>query len=91
MALIELPSGVTIDTEGLDADQVESAIKEMQTVQPQLFEAQPTTPSIDLSTASREEIQDYARKLRILGIDPTTMKPAKAGDISDLKLPSVDY
>ena len=91
MALIELPSGVTIDTEGLDADQVESAIKEMQTVQPQLFEAQPTTPSIDLSTASREEIQDYARKLRILGIDPTTMKPAKAGDISDLKLPGVDY
>ena len=91
MALIELPSGVTIDTEGLDADQVESAIKEMQTVQPQLFEAQPATPNIDLSTASKEEIQDYARKLRILGIDPQTMKPAKAGEISDLKLPGVDY
>lgn len=91
MALIELPSGVTIDTEGLDADQVESAINEMRTVQPQLFEAQPATPSIDLSTASKEEIQDYARKLRIAGIDPTTMKPAKAGEISDLKLPGVDY
>ncbi len=91
MALIELPSGVTIDTEGLDADQVESAINEMRAAQPQLFEAQPATPSIDLSTASKEEIQDYARKLRIAGIDPTTMKPAKAGEISDLKLPGVDY
>ena len=89
MALIELPSGVTIDTEGLDADQVESAINEMRAAQPQLFEAQPATPSIDLSTASKEEIQDYARKLRIAGIDPTTMKPAKAGEISDLKLPGV--
>ena len=76
MALIELPSGITIDTEGLEPDQVESVIAEMQTSRPELFE-QPAQPSINLATASKEEIQDYARQLRLAGIDPQTMKPAK--------------
>jgi len=91
MALIELPSGVTIDTEGLGADEVQSVIEQMQTARPELFEAQPVQPSIDLATASKEEIQDYARQLRLAGIDPQTMKPAKAGELKDLKLPGVDY
>ena len=91
MALIELPSGITVDTEGLEPDQVESVIAEMQTSRPELFEAQPVQPSINLATASKEEIQDYARQLRLAGIDPTTMKPAKAGELQDLKLPGVDY
>ena len=91
MALIELPSGVTIDTEGLGADEVQSVIEQMQTARPELFEAQPVQPSIDLATASKEEIQDYARKLRLAGIEPSTMKPAKVGELQDLKLPGVDY
>ena len=91
MALIELPSGVTIDTEGLGADDIESVIKEMQSARPELFEAQPVQPSIDLATASKEEIQDYSRQLKLAGIDPTTMKPAEAGELQDLKLPGVDY
>ena len=52
MALIELPSGITVDTEGLEPDQVESVIAEMQTSRPELFEAQPVQPSINLATAS---------------------------------------
>jgi len=91
MALIELPSGITIDTEGLEPDQVESVIAEMQTSRPELFEEQPAQPSINLATASKEEIQDYARQLRLAGIDPQTMKPAKVGELQDLKLPGVDY
>ena len=91
MALIELPSGVTIDTEGLGADEVQSVIEQMQTARPELFEAQPATPNIDLATASKEEIQDFARKLRIAGIEPSTMQKAKPGELTDLKLPGVDY
>ena len=91
MALIELPSGITLDTEGLEPDQVESIITEMQTSRPELFEEQPAQPSINLATASKEEIQDYARQLRLAGIDPQTMKPAKPGELQDLKLPGVDY
>ena len=91
MALIELPSGVTIDTEGLGADEVQSVIEQMQTARPELFEEQPVQPSIDLATASREEIQDYSRQLKLAGFDPRTMKPAKPGEFQDLKLPGVDY
>ena len=90
MALIELPSGITLDTEGLEPDQVESIITEMQSSRPELFEEQPAQPSINLATASKEEIQDYARQLRLAGIDPQTMKPAKPGELQDLKLPGVD-
>tara|TARA_R100000697_G_scaffold9036_1_gene14673 strand:+ start:299 stop:3625 length:3327 start_codon:yes stop_codon:yes gene_type:complete len=91
MALIELPSGVTIDTEGLGADEVQSVIEQMQTARPELFEEQPVQPSIDLATASKEEIQDYSRQLKLAGFDPRTMKPAKPGELQDLKLPGVDY
>ena len=52
----------------------------------------PKTKKIDLSTATKEEIRDYARSQRLKGIDPKTGKQITEEEfVRTYKEPGVDY
>ncbi len=87
MPIIELPNGQRIDTEGLDASQVTSALTALQKQQPSLF--QEVGPSLDLTTASKEEILEYKRQRDRLNVDPVSGEQLDTTD--SLKDPDVDY
>ena len=87
MPIIELPNGQRIDTEGLDASQVTSALTALQKQQPSLF--QEVGPSLDLTTASKEEILEYKRQRDRLNVDPVIGEQLDTTD--SLKDPDVDY
>jgi len=100
MAVIQLPSGFEIDMGDLDSDSVSTALEDLQTQSPELFvqAEQPTEPSLrkkrdlDLTSASSEEIIDYARNLRAQGINPETLEPLTEEEfVSEYKEPGVDY
>ena len=56
----------------------------------QFFQQKPK--SIDLATASREEIREYARKRRAMGLDPVTGEQLSEDEfIRTYKEPGVDY
>ena len=84
---VETPQGVvSVEIEGEEPTQ-----QEMQEIDEQFFASVPA-PSIDLTTASREEIRDYARAQRLAGISPETGKPITEDEyISNYKEPGVDY
>jgi len=85
--IIELPNGQRIDTEGLDASQVTSTLTALQKQQPSLF--QDVSPSLDLTTASKEEILEYKRQRDRLSVDPVSGEQLDTTD--SLKDPDVDY
>ena len=87
MPIIELPNGQRIDTEGLDASQVTSTLTALQKQQPSLF--QDVSPSLDLTTASKEEILEYKRQRDRLSVDPVSGEQLDTTD--SLKDPDVDY
>ena len=87
MSTIVLPNGQRINTEGLDADQVTTALTQLQQQQPTLF--QDIEPKINLATASREEILEYQRQKSNLGVDPVSGEKLDTTD--SLKDPDVDY
>ena len=87
MPIIELPNGQRIDTEGLDASQVTSTLTALQKQQPSLF--QDVSPSLDLTTASKEEILEYKRQRDRLNVDPVSGEQLDTTD--SLKDPDVDY
>ena len=65
---------------------------EQQAIMRQFAPQQPTAGEINLSTASVEEIQDYARQRRLAGIDPVTGQPLTEDEyVSNYKEPGVDY
>jgi len=87
MPVIELPNGQLLDTEGYSAQEVSTVLQQLQEQSPSLFEAQPTTDiaQVDLATASREEINEYARQRRIAqGLSPTATG-------TDIREENVDY
>ena len=86
MSVIVLPNGQRINTEGLDANQVTSALTELQKQQPTLFTD--IGGEIDLSTASAEEINEFRRRKEELG---GTVTGTKANTADSLKDPDVDY
>ena len=86
MSVIVLPNGQRINTEGLDANQVTSALTELQKQQPTLFTD--IGGEIDLSTASAEEINEFRRRKEELG---GTVTGTKADTADSLKDPDVDY
>ena len=52
----------------------------------------PKTKKIDLSTATKEEIRDYARSQRLKGVDPKTGKQITEEEfVRTYKEPGVDY
>ena len=87
MPIIELPNGQRIDTEGLDATQITSTLTALQKQQPSLF--QDVSPSLDLTTASKEEILEYKRQKDRLNVDPVSGEQLDTTD--SLKDPDVDY
>jgi len=86
MSVIVLPNGQRINTEGLNANQVTSALTELQKQQPTLFTD--IGGEIDLSTASAEEINEFRRRKEELG---GTVTGTKANTADSLKDPDVDY
>tara|TARA_R100000231_G_scaffold137655_2_gene114382 strand:+ start:1299 stop:4544 length:3246 start_codon:yes stop_codon:yes gene_type:complete len=86
MSVIVLPNGQRINTEGLDANQVTSALTQLQKQQPTLFTD--IGGEIDLSTASAEEINEFRRRKEELG---GTVTGTKADTADSLKDPDVDY
>ena len=57
-----------------------------------IFEKFFTNPKPDFSTATNEEIQDYARKERLVGRHPITGDALTEEEyISEYKEPGVDY
>lgn len=66
--------------------------EEQQAIIQQFSPSQASQIDIDLATASKEEIQDYARQRRLAGIDPATGQPLTEDEyISNYKEPGVDY
>jgi len=66
--------------------------EEQQAIIQQFSPSQASQIDIDLATASKEEIQDYARQRRLAGIDPATGLPLTEDEyISKYKEPGVDY
>ena len=89
--IIETPQGnVQIEIEGDTPNEKEKkAIMDKFFSQPSV---QPKTESLDLSDASVEEIQDYARKKRLAGIDPLTNEQITDEEFErTYKEPGVDY
>ena len=84
---VETPQGiVSVEIEG---DQ--PTAEEAQAINDQFFNTA-SAPSLDLTTASTEEIRDYARAQRLAGIDPTTGGQITEQEyISQYKEPGVDY
>ena len=93
MAVIQLPSGVEFDTEDMDADKVGAVLQQLQENQPELFKEpqQRTLPELNLATASKEEIQIFARLREEAGLNPLTGQPLKPGETTSLKEVGVDY
>ena len=86
---VQTPQGVVqVEIEGDEPTE-----QELQDIDEQFFPQQTvTSKGIDLSTASREEIQDYARQKRLEGIDPLTNQAITEDEfISKYKEPGVDY
>ena len=89
--IIETPQGnVQIEIEG-DAPNE----KEKKSIMDKFF-PQPSikskAPGIDLAKASPEEIEDYARKMRLSGINPLTNEVITEDEfIRKYKEPGVDY
>jgi hypothetical protein len=87
---IETPSGrQKVEIAGETPNQ-----QELQAIQQTFFPdaATRTSPGLDLATASREEIQEYARQRRAAGVSPTTGEPLTEEEfISEYKEPGVDY
>ena len=86
---VETPQGVVqVEIEGEQPTQ-----DELDSIDSQFFSTTPSKPSIDLSTASKQEIIDYQRSLVSQGIDPTTGKKFTDEDefIRKYKEPGVDY
>lgn len=85
---VETPEGVVqVEIEGTEPTQ-----QELADIDAQFFASQPSAPSVDLATASQEEILDYARQMRSLGVDPRTGKQLTEEEyISTYKEPGVDY
>jgi hypothetical protein len=89
--IIETPQGnVQIEIEGDAPNEKEKkAIMDKFFSQPSI---QPKAQNLDLSDASVEEIQDYARQKRLEGIDPLTNQAITEDEfISKYKEPGVDY
>ncbi len=84
---VETPQGiVSVEIEG---DQ--PTAEEAQAINDQFFNTA-SAPSLDLATASTEEIRDYARAQRLAGIDPATGGQITEEEyISKYKEPGVDY
>ena len=93
MAVIQLPSGVEFDTEDMDADKVGAVLQQLQENQPELFKEpqQRTLPELNLATASKEEIENFARLREEAGLNPLTGQPLKPGETTSLKEVGVDY
>ena len=87
---VQTPQGVVqVQIEGDEPTE-----QELQDIDDQFFPQQTAaSKGLDLSTASREEIQDYARQKRLAGIDPTTNQLITDEDefVSKYKEPGVDY
>ncbi len=84
---VETPQGiVSVEIKG---DQ--PTAEEAQAINDQFFNTT-SAPSIDLATASTEEIRDYARAQRLAGVDPTTGGQITEDEyVSKYKEPGVDY
>ena len=66
--------------------------EEEQAITQQFFSQQPTGVEIDLATASKDEILDYARQRRLAGVDPVSGKQLTEDEyVSNYKEPGVDY
>ena len=87
---VQTPQGVVqVQIEGDEPTE-----QELQDIDDQFFPQQTAaSKGLDLATASREEIQDYARQKRLAGIDPTTNQLITDEDefVSKYKEPGVDY
>ena len=90
---IETPSGIQkVEIAGEEPNQ-----EELQAIQRTFFSDVSSTspslePEIDLATASREELREYARQRRALGVSPTTGQPLTEEEfINEYKEPGVDY
>lgn len=85
---VETPQGVvSVEIEGDEPTQ-----QELQDIDEQFFPAAAAAPSVDLTTASLEEIRDYARAQRLAGIAPETGQPITEDEyVSKYKEPGVDY
>ena len=83
---IETPQGIVpFEIEGNEPTE-----EELQSIDEQFF-SKPSS-SIDLATASIEEIQDYSRQKRLAGIDPLTNEQITEDEfVSKYKEPGVDY
>ena len=89
--IIETPQGnVQIEIEGDTPNEKEKkAIMDKFFPQPSI---KSKAPGIDLAKASPEEIEDYARKMRLSGIDPLTNEVITEDEfIRKYKEPGVDY
>lgn len=86
---VETPQGIiSVEIEGNEPTQ-----QELDDIDAQFFGQQaPATPSLDLATASTEEIRDYARAQRLAGINPETGQAITEEEyVSEYKEPGVDY
>ena len=83
---VETPEGVIkVEIDGETPTQ-----QELDALDAQFFQQKPK--SIDLATASREEIREYARKRRAMGLDPVTGEQLSEDEfIRTYKEPGVDY
>ena len=86
--IVETPEGDVIVEIAGDTPTAE----EQQAIMQQFSPAQPTAGEVDLSTASVDEIKDYARQARLAGINPVTGEQITEDEfVSEYKEPGVDY
>jgi hypothetical protein len=86
--IVETPQGDVIVEIAGDAPTPE----EEQAITQQFFSQQPTGAEIDLATASKSEILDYARQRRLAGVDPVSGERLTEDEyVSNYKEPGVDY
>ena len=86
---VETPQGIV----KVEIDGDEPTQQELQDIDAQFFGSNvPTRASVDLATASTEEIRDYARAQRLAGINPETGGQITEDEyVSKYKEPGVDY
>ena len=86
--IVETPQGDVIVEIAGDTPTLE----EEQAITQQFFSQQPTGAEIDLATASKDEILDYARQRRLAGVDPVSGEQLTEDEyVSSYKEPGVDY
>ena len=86
--IVETPQGDVIVEIAGDTPTPE----EEQAITQQFFSQQPTGAEIDLATASKDEILDYARQRRLAGVDPVSGEQLTEDEfVSSYKEPGVDY